>query len=92
MSEDEVQAFSLRGGMTPRRAQVGGLGLLIVGIAALVLAFPLNSLPFVLAAAVLAGTGLGFAYFGAQTEINRLAPGERRGEVTAPSSPASISA
>jgi MFS family permease len=78
-----AQAFSLRGAMTSRRAQVGGLGLLIVGIAALVLAFPLNSLPFVLAAAVLAGTGLGFAYFGAQTEINRLAPGERRGEVTA---------
>jgi MFS family permease len=43
----------------------------------------LRSLPLVLAAAVLAGTGLGFGYFGAQTEINRLAPGERRGEVTA---------
>jgi MFS family permease len=43
----------------------------------------LRSLALVLAAALLAGTGLGFGYFGAQTEINRLAPGERRGEVTA---------
>jgi len=37
----------------------------------------------VLAAAVLAGSGLGFGYFGAQAEINQLAPGDRRGEVTA---------
>src|SRR5215211_574456 len=74
---------SLRGAMTPGRAQPLGLGLLIVGLGALVLAFPLQALPLVLAAAVLAGTGLGFGYFGAQTEINQLAPGERRGEVTA---------
>jgi hypothetical protein len=78
-----AQAFSLHGAITPRRAQPAGLGLLIVGIAALVVAFPLHALLPVLAAAVLAGTGLGFAYFGAQTEINQLAPDERRGEVTA---------
>jgi MFS family permease len=78
-----AQAISLRGAMTPRRAQPAGLALLIAGIAALVLAFPLHALPLVLAAAVLAGTGLGFGYFGSQAEINQLAPGERRGEVTA---------
>jgi predicted MFS family arabinose efflux permease len=78
-----AQAFSLRDAMTPQLAAQTGLGLLIVGIGALVLAFPLHSLPLVLASAVLAGGGLGFGYFGSQTEINRLAPGERRGEVTA---------
>jgi MFS family permease len=78
-----AQAFSLRDTMTPQLAAQAGLGLLIAGIGALVLAFPLHSLALVLAAAVLAGAGLGFGYFGSQTEINRLAPGERRGEVTA---------
>jgi hypothetical protein len=31
----------------------------------------------------LAGAGLGLAYFGAQAEVNRIAPPERSGEVTA---------
>lgn len=78
-----AQALSLRGAMTPRRAQPVGLALLIAGMAALVVAFPLHALSLVLAAAVLAGSGLGFGYFGAQAEINQLAPGDRRGEVTA---------
>ena len=78
-----AQALSLRGALTPRRAQPAGLALLIAGIGALVLAFPLHALALVLAAAVLAGAGLGFGYFGSQAEINQLAPGERRGEVTA---------
>jgi MFS family permease len=78
-----AQAFSLRDAMTVQLAAQMGLGLLIAGIGALVLAFPLHSLPLMLVAAVLAGGGLGFGYFGSQTEINRLAPGERRGEVTA---------
>jgi MFS family permease len=78
-----AQAISLRGAMTPARAQPAGLVLLVAGIAALILAFPLHSLAFVLVAAVLAGTGLGFGYFGSQATVNRLAPDERRGEVTA---------
>jgi sugar phosphate permease len=57
--------------------------LIVAGIAALVLAFPLHSLALVLLAALLAGTGLGFGYYGSQAEVNRLAPAERRGEVTA---------
>jgi hypothetical protein len=78
-----AQAVCVRGTMTPRRAQPIGLGLLVAGIAALVMAFPLHTLALVLGAAVLAGLGLGFAYFGSQAEINDLAPAERRGEVTA---------
>jgi MFS family permease len=78
-----AQALCLHGAITPARAQPLGLGLLIAGIAALLAAFPLHALPPVLAAAVLAGTGLGFAYFGSQSAINGLAPPERRGEVTA---------
>jgi MFS family permease len=78
-----AQALCVRGAMTPRRAQPAGLALLIAGIAALVLAFPAHALALVLAAAVLAGIGLGLAYFGSQAQINELAPPERRGEVTA---------
>jgi MFS family permease len=64
-------------------AQSAGLVLLACGLAALVVAFPLHSLPTVLAAAVLTGAGHGLAFLGAQTEVNHLAPAERRGEVTA---------
>jgi MFS family permease len=78
-----AQALSVRGAMTPGRAQPLGLGLLVLGIAALVLAFPAHSLALVLVAALLAGTGLGFGYFGSQAQINALAPAQRRGEVTA---------
>jgi MFS family permease len=78
-----AQVISLRGATTPLRAQPLGLVLIVAGIAALVLAFPLHSLALVLLAALLAGTGLGFGYYGSQAEVNRLAPAERRGEVTA---------
>jgi MFS family permease len=71
------------GRATAARAQPAGLALLACGLLALVLAFPLHSLPVVLAAAVLAGAGHGLAFLGAQTEVNHLAPAERRGEVTA---------
>jgi MFS family permease len=78
-----AQVICVRGAMTPERAQPIGLILLIAGLAALVFAFPLHTLVLVLAAALLAGVGLGLTYFGSQAEINRLAPTERRGEVTA---------
>ena len=78
-----AQVACLRGGMTPRRAQVLGLALLIAGIGALIAAFPLHTLALVLAAALLAGSGLGLGYFGSQTQVNQLAPEEHRGEVTA---------
>jgi len=78
-----AQALCTRGAMTPARAQPLGLGLLVAGIAALVLAFPAHSLALVLVAALLAGTGLGFGFFGSQAQVNALAPSDRRGEVTA---------
>jgi MFS family permease len=78
-----AQIVCLRGSLTPRRAQPLGLAMLIAGIAALIAAFPLHTLVLVLAAALLAGSGLGLGYFGSQTEINDIAPDERRGEVTA---------
>jgi MFS family permease len=78
-----VQVLGIRGLLSPRSAQPAGLVLLVAGLAALVLAFPAQSLALVLVAALLAGLGLGLGYFGSQAEINQLAPPERRGEVTA---------
>lgn len=78
-----VQAVSVRVQLAPRHAQPAGLLALVVGLAALVGAFPAKSLVLVVTAAVFAGAGLGLTYFGSQAEINQLAPTERRGEVTA---------
>jgi len=64
-------------------AQPLGLALVVAGLAALVLAFPLHSLAALFASALLGGAGHGLAFLGAQAEINDLAPIERRGEVTA---------
>jgi MFS family permease len=77
------QLLLLRGEVQPRNAQPAGLVMLAAGVGSLVLAFPLHSLAAVLVAAILAGLGLGVVLFGAQKDINLLAPNERRGEVTA---------
>jgi MFS family permease len=65
------------------RAQAAGLTLAALGLAALVAAFPAHSLPLLLAAAVLAGTGHGIAFLAAQSELNVAAPPGSRGEVNA---------
>lgn len=78
-----AQTVSLRVHLHPAAGQPIGLLVLVAGLIALVGAFPSRSLPLLLAAAVLAGTGLGLGLVGAQTQVNQLAPGERRGEVTA---------
>jgi MFS family permease len=78
-----AQAAALRTGMPPHRAQPTGLVVVIVGLAALVAAFPAHSLALVLTGAVLTGTALGLGYFGSQSDVNQFAPPERRGEVTA---------
>jgi len=70
-------------GMASRRAQQAGLVLLALGLAGLVVASPRGSLGLVLAAAVLTGTGHGIGFLYAQDDLNRIAPGHRRGEVTA---------
>jgi MFS family permease len=77
-----AQVAARRRGST-RYAQPFGLGLLALGLVALVLASPLHSLVALLAGAVLAGTGHGLGFLEAQEELNRLAPEKRRGEVTA---------
>ena len=63
-------------------AQPLGLALVVAGLLALVLAFPLHSLAALFASAILGGAGHGLAFLGAQADINELAPIERRGEVT----------
>jgi MFS family permease len=78
-----ISQVATRDSIEPRIAQAIGLGLLTAGLAALVLASQSTS-PFVLlAASVLAGTGHGLGFLGAQDDLNRLAPPERRGEINA---------
>jgi hypothetical protein len=48
-----------------------------------VLASPLHSLAILLAGALLAGGGHGLGFLDAQDQLNRIAPDEHRGEVTA---------
>jgi MFS family permease len=78
-----AQAVSLRVRLAPPIGQLAGLLALVAGLVALVVASPLASPPLLAVAAVLSGTGLGLGFVGAQTQLNGLAPAERRGEVTA---------
>jgi MFS family permease len=70
-------------GIGGRSAQALGLSTLAAGLVLLVLASPLSSLAVVVAGALLAGAGHGIGFLYAQDELNRIAPAERRGEVTA---------
>jgi MFS family permease len=76
------QLLTLRPRLTNRAAQAAGLGLLALGLVFLVAALPLHSLAVVIAGAVLAGAGHGLGFLASQTDINDVAPEERRGEVT----------
>jgi predicted MFS family arabinose efflux permease len=78
-----VAQVASRRRLTARAGQPLGLALLALGLLALVLASPFPSLALLLAGALLAGTGHGIGFLGAQDELNRIAPGDRRGEVTA---------
>jgi MFS family permease len=71
------------GSMDPHVAQALGLGLLTAGLAALVLASVTDNAIVLVAASVLAGTGHGLGFLGAQDDLNRIAPPERRGEINA---------
>jgi MFS family permease len=75
--------IAVRGSGRPARDQSAGLALVIVGLVALVAAFPAHSLALVLAAALLGGVGHGMAFLGAQSDLNAIAPPDRRGEITA---------
>jgi MFS family permease len=69
--------------LVSRGSQPAGLLLAVAGLGALRLAFPLHSLPMLLLAAVLAGSGHGLGFLRAQAELNAAAPAARRGEVNA---------
>jgi MFS family permease len=71
-----------RGALTGRGQPIG-LAFLGASVVALVLAAPTASLALLLTGAALAGIGHGLGFVDAQDELNRIAPDERRGEVTA---------
>ena len=68
--------------LAPRSAQLAGLAALIAGLAAVALAFPTGSLAVFLAGAILAGCGHGLTWIGATSTLNRIAPDDRRADVT----------
>jgi MFS family permease len=78
-----ISQVASRDTIDPRIAQAVGLGLLTAGLAALVLASATDSAIVLIAASALAGTGHGRGFLGAQDDLNRLAPPERRGEINA---------
>ncbi len=65
-----------------RHAQLAGLVGLIAGLAGVALAFPTRSLPVFLAGATLTGVGHGLTWIGTTSTLNRIAPDERRADVT----------
>jgi predicted MFS family arabinose efflux permease len=67
----------------PALVEATGLLLLGGGLVVLVIAAPLHSLVLLLAASVVVGAGHGAGFLRAQDELNRIAPANRRGEVTA---------
>jgi MFS family permease len=68
--------------MDPDRAALLGVGLLPVGAVLLVLALAAGSLALFLAAAVVGGTGIGFAFQSAVARVAALATPAERGAVT----------
>jgi MFS family permease len=69
-------------GLDAGRAQLAGLVGLIAGLAGVALAFPTRSLAVFLAGAALTGTGHGLTWIGATSALNRIAPDQRRADVT----------
>jgi MFS family permease len=66
-----------------RRDQALGCLLVAVGLGGVVAAAPSGSVALLVLGSIVAGAGHGVAFLTAQQELNELAPGERRGEVTA---------
>lgn len=66
-----------------RPAQALGLCVLAASLVALIAASPAHSIVLLVAGSLAAGAGHGAAFLNAQEELNRIVPGDRRGEVTA---------
>lgn len=65
------------------RAQTAGLIVMVCGVIALIFAVRNTSLPVLLAASVLAGTGQGLAFMGSLGDVSEIAPAERKGNIVA---------
>jgi predicted MFS family arabinose efflux permease len=68
-------------GRTGSRLRIGGLGMVLVGFVLLIGAGSAGSLPLLLSATGVAGVGQGLAFLAAVTEINHVAPAQRRADV-----------
>ncbi|MCP2259818.1 putative arabinose efflux permease, MFS family [Streptoalloteichus tenebrarius] len=68
-------------GRASSSAQVGGLAVLAVGLVLLAVAGSVSSLVLLLLAAMVSGAGHGLAFLGGLTEVNRVAPPDRRADV-----------
>jgi MFS family permease len=75
-----VSQLALRD-LPSRTAMLGGLALLVAGLALVEVALAGGSLAAFLAAAAVGGFGSGLAFMGSLATINRVSPGDRRGEV-----------
>ncbi len=69
------------GQVRDRRALLDGLPLMVVATLAIVLSVALSSLPLFVVGAGALGIGVGFAYMGGVTLIDRVAPSLLRGEI-----------
>jgi MFS family permease len=69
------------GQVRDRRALLLGSPILVVGLAIFVVSGPLSSLPVLITGAGVIGIGVGFAYMGSVTLIDRIAPPALRGEI-----------
>jgi MFS family permease len=69
------------GRVRDRRSLLEGLPLIVGAIVIFVVSLPLRSLPLLLAGAAGMGIGVGFAFMGSVTLIDRVAPSEVRGQI-----------
>lgn len=69
------------GQVRDRDALLVGFPLLLVSLGVMVLSLVYGSLPLLAAAAILLGTAIGFAFMGAVTLVDRVAPSVERGEI-----------